>query len=190
MECIEQRRVQAHHTPPSAFVMPLGATRSNTQIVGQKSVRAQCPAWTLKLRSDSRFKGRPTQLDPSNSTTTSISQTQTIMQATTATHWNQAIFLRLQERDALEKQHDAVFQRCEFGPSLHTHLDHHQADCRSSCPRMNRSQACRANPSTQAAQSSASECGCCCAICIYLGCRRIQLSCRLTFALILVKRGG
>ncbi|TKY88161.1 hypothetical protein EX895_002871 [Sporisorium graminicola] len=32
------------------------------------------------------------------------------MQAATATHWNQAIFLRLQERDALEKQHDAVFQ--------------------------------------------------------------------------------
>ncbi|SPO31241.1 uncharacterized protein UTRI_05952_B [Ustilago trichophora] len=29
---------------------------------------------------------------------------------TTATQWHQAIFLRLQERDALEKQHDVMFQ--------------------------------------------------------------------------------
>ncbi|EST08316.1 Autophagy-related protein 16 [Kalmanozyma brasiliensis GHG001] len=31
------------------------------------------------------------------------------MQATVAPNWQQAIFLRLQERDTLEKQHDAVF---------------------------------------------------------------------------------
>lgn len=36
------------------------------------------------------------------------------MQATLATHWHQAIYLRLQERDALEKQQDAVFQHCEY----------------------------------------------------------------------------
>ncbi|KAJ9475547.1 ATG16 domain-containing protein [Pseudozyma hubeiensis] len=30
------------------------------------------------------------------------------MQTSTAANWNQAIFLRLQERDALEKQHDAI----------------------------------------------------------------------------------
>ncbi|CBQ69919.1 conserved hypothetical protein [Sporisorium reilianum SRZ2] len=35
------------------------------------------------------------------------------MQTTTASHWNQAILLRLQERDALEKQHDAVFHHSD-----------------------------------------------------------------------------
>jgi hypothetical protein len=31
----------------------------------------------------------------------------------TGMQWHQAIFLRLQERDVVEKQHDAMFQQCK-----------------------------------------------------------------------------